>query len=91
MNVGQGGVIDINPFFKILNGKKIYKWLELEIERKYFRNSVILRICHKVPYRVTQKMLGMLSLKMMTENKGGLTIDEGGGDERWNVLISVTF
>ena len=42
MNVGQGGVIDINPFFKILNGKKIYKWLELEIERKYFRNSVIL-------------------------------------------------
>ena len=36
------GVIDINPFFKILNGKKIYKWLELEIERKYFRNSVIL-------------------------------------------------
>ena len=42
MNVGQGGVIDINPFFKILNGKKIYKWLEFEIERKYFRNSVIL-------------------------------------------------
>ena len=38
----RGGVIDINPFFKILNGKKIYKWLELEIERKYFRNSVIL-------------------------------------------------
>ena len=36
-------------------------------------------------------MLGMLSLKMMTENKEGLTIDEGGGDERWNVLISVTF
>ena len=38
----RGGVIDINPFFKILNGKKIYKWLELEIERKYFRNSIIL-------------------------------------------------
>ena len=59
------GVIDINPFFKILNGKKIYKWLELEIERKYFRNSVIL----------TQKMPRTF-LKMMTENKGGLTKEE---------------